>query len=108
MHPTRSSACPLPPGLTKQVCAASPRVKRRSSCPVQPTSRSEARPQDLADWIRPRAGRRRIPVPADAGGDASIPVAECNIYIFPESAAVTAVRATRITDADDQAAAAAG
>ena len=74
-----------------------------------PTSRSEARPQDLADWTEGRAlvaaGSPFPPMP----GDASIPVAQCNnIYIFPGvGLAVTAVRATRITDAMMTAAAAA-
>ena len=75
-----------------------------------PTSRSEARPQDLADWTEGRAliatGSPFAPVQV---GDASIPVAQCNnIYIFPGiGLAVTAVRATRITDAMMTAAAAA-
>jgi malate dehydrogenase (oxaloacetate-decarboxylating) len=66
-----------------------------------PTSRSEGRPQDLADWTEGRAlvaaGSPFAPMQI---GDASIPVAQCNnIYIFPGvGLAVTAVRATRVTD----------
>jgi malate dehydrogenase (oxaloacetate-decarboxylating) len=75
-----------------------------------PTSRSEARPQDLADWTEGRAlvatGSPFAPMQV---ADASIPVAQCNnIYIFPGvGLAVTAVRATRVTDAMMTAAAAA-
>ena len=75
-----------------------------------PTSRSEARPQDLADWTEGRAlVAAGSPFPPMRVGDASIPVAQCNnIYIFPGvGLAVTAVRATRITDAMMTAAAAA-
>ncbi len=67
-----------------------------------PTSRSEARPQDLADWTGGQAlvaaGSPFSPMKV---GDASIPVAQCNnVYVFPGvGLAVTAVRATRITDA---------
>jgi malate dehydrogenase (oxaloacetate-decarboxylating) len=67
-----------------------------------PTSRSEGRPQYLADWTEGRAlvatGSPFAPMQV---GDASIPVAQCNnIYIFPGvGLAVTAVRATRVTDA---------
>jgi len=72
-----------------------------------PTSRSEARPQDLADWT---AGRALVATgspfpPVKAGGAsapvAQVPVAQCNnVYVFPGvGLAVTAVRATRITDA---------
>jgi malate dehydrogenase (oxaloacetate-decarboxylating) len=75
-----------------------------------PTSRSEARPQDLADWTEGRAlvaaGSPFAPMQV---GDASIPVAQCNnIYIFPGvGLAVTAVHATRVTDGMLAAAAAA-
>ncbi len=75
-----------------------------------PTSRSEGRPQDLADWTEGRAlvaaGSPFAPMQI---GDASIPVAQCNnIYIFPGvGLAVTAVRATRVTDGMLAAAAAA-
>jgi malate dehydrogenase (oxaloacetate-decarboxylating) len=67
-----------------------------------PTSRSEARPQDLADWT---AGRALVatgsPFPAMNVNGRHIPVAQCNnVYIFPGvGLAVTAVRATRVTDA---------
>ena len=66
-----------------------------------PTSRSEGRPQDLADWTEGRAlvaaGSPFAPMQI---GEASIPVAQCNnIYIFPGvGLAVTAVCATRVTD----------
>jgi malate dehydrogenase (oxaloacetate-decarboxylating) len=66
-----------------------------------PTSRSEARPQDLADWTEGRAlVAAGSPFPPMRVGDASIPVAQCNnIYIFPGiGLAVTAVGATRVTD----------
>ena len=75
-----------------------------------PTSRSEGRPQDLADWTEGRAlvaaGSPFAPMQI---GEASIPVAQCNnIYIFPGvGLAVTAVRATRVTDGMLAAAAAA-
>ncbi len=75
-----------------------------------PTSRSEGRPQDLADWTEGRAlvaaGSPFAPMQV---GDATIPVAQCNnIYIFPGvGLAVTAVRATRVTDGMLAAAAAA-
>jgi malate dehydrogenase (oxaloacetate-decarboxylating) len=67
-----------------------------------PTSHSEGRPQDLADWTEGRAliatGSPSAPMQI---GDARIPVAQCNnVYIFPGvGLAVTAVHATRITDA---------
>ncbi len=75
-----------------------------------PTSCSEARPQDLADWTEGRAlVATGSPFPPMRVGDASIPVAQCNnIYIFPGvGLAVTAVHATRVTDAMMTAAAAA-
>ena len=75
-----------------------------------PTSRSEARPQDLADWTEGRAlVATGSPFPPMKVGDASIPVAQCNnVYVFPGMGlAVTAVRATRVTDAMMTAAAAA-
>jgi len=67
-----------------------------------PTSRSEATPQDLAGWTQGRAlvatGSPFPPVTLDG---ASIPVAQCNnVYIFPGvGLAVTAIQATRVTDA---------
>jgi malate dehydrogenase (oxaloacetate-decarboxylating) len=67
-----------------------------------PTSRSEARPQDLADWTDGRAlVATGSPFPPMTVGGASIPVAQCNnVYIFPGlGLGVTAVHATRITDA---------
>ena len=75
-----------------------------------PTSRSEARPQDLADWTEGRAlVAAGSPFPPMRVGGASLPVTQCNnVYIFPGiGLAVTAVRATRVTDAMMTAAAAA-
>jgi malate dehydrogenase (oxaloacetate-decarboxylating) len=67
-----------------------------------PTSRSEARPQDLADWTQGRAlvaTGSPFP-PMRIGGDRDMPVAQCNnVYIFPGiGLAVTAVHASRVTD----------
>jgi malate dehydrogenase (oxaloacetate-decarboxylating) len=67
-----------------------------------PTSRSEARPQDLADWTGGRAlVATGSPFPPMRVNGRSIPVAQCNnVYIFPGvGLAVTAVRAARVTDA---------
>jgi malate dehydrogenase (oxaloacetate-decarboxylating) len=67
-----------------------------------PTSRSEARPQDLADWTEGRAlVATGSPFPPMKIGHARIPVAQCNnVYIFPGvGLGVTAVHATRVTDA---------
>jgi malate dehydrogenase (oxaloacetate-decarboxylating) len=67
-----------------------------------PTSRSEARPQDLADWTGGRAlVATGSPFPPMRVGDETHAVAQCNnVYVFPGiGLAVTAVRATRITDA---------
>jgi malate dehydrogenase (oxaloacetate-decarboxylating) len=75
-----------------------------------PTSCSEARPQDLAAWTDGRAlVATGSPFPAVRVGEVSIPVAQCNnIYIFPGvGLGVTAVRATRVTDTMMTAAAAA-
>jgi malate dehydrogenase (oxaloacetate-decarboxylating) len=106
-------------GLSTASGAFTERVVRRvaahTSRPVimplsNPTSLSEARPQDLADWTDGRAlVATGSPFPPMRVGDASIPVAQCNnIYIFPGvGLAVTAVRATRVTDAMMTAAAAA-
>jgi malate dehydrogenase (oxaloacetate-decarboxylating) len=65
-----------------------------------PTSRSEARPQDLADWTGGRAlVATGSPFPPMNVNGQHIPVAQCNnVYIFPGvGLAVTAVRATRVT-----------
>ncbi len=106
-------------GLSTVSGAFTEEIVRRVAAHVQrpiimplsnPTSRSEARPQDLADWTEGRAlvatGSPFAPMRV---GDASIPVAQCNnIYIFPGvGLAVTAVHATRVTDAMMTAAAAA-
>jgi malate dehydrogenase (oxaloacetate-decarboxylating) len=67
-----------------------------------PTSRSEARPQDLADWTEGRAlVAAGSPFPPMQVGTARIPVAQCNnVYVFPGvGLAVTAVGASRVTDA---------
>ena len=91
-------------------------VRRPIILPLSnPTSRSEARPQDLADWTDGRAlvaaGSPFPPMkaPGASGALAEIPVAQCNnVYVFPGiGLAVTAVRATRITDGMLTAAAAA-
>jgi malate dehydrogenase (oxaloacetate-decarboxylating) len=66
-----------------------------------PTSRSEARPQDLADWTGGRAlVATGSPFPPMKVNGRSIPVAQSNnVYIFPGvGLAVTAIRATRVTD----------
>ncbi len=85
------------------VRAMAAQVKRPIIMPLSnPTSRSEARPQDLADWTEGRALiATGSPFPPMQVGGASIPVAQCNnIYIFPGvSLGVTAVHATRVTDA---------
>jgi malate dehydrogenase (oxaloacetate-decarboxylating) len=67
-----------------------------------PTSRSEARPQDLADWTGGRAlVAAGSPFPPMTVNGRSVPVAQANnVYVFPGvGLAVTAVRATRVTDA---------
>ena len=67
-----------------------------------PTSRSEARPQDLADWTGGRAlVAAGSPFPPLTVNGRSVPVAQANnVYVFPGvGLAVTAVRATRVTDA---------
>jgi malate dehydrogenase (oxaloacetate-decarboxylating) len=67
-----------------------------------PTSRSEARPQELADWTNGKAlVATGSPFPPMIVGDTRVPVAQCNnVYVFPGiGLAVTAVRATRVTDA---------
>ena len=78
------------------------RTKRPIIMPLSnPTSRSEARPQDLADWTEGRAlVATGSPFPPMKAGGASIPVAQCNnVYIFPGvGLGVTAMHATRVTD----------
>ncbi len=86
-------------------------VRRPIIMPLSnPTSRSEARPQDLADWTEGRAlVATGSPFPPMKVADTRIPVAQCNnVYIFPGvGLAVTAVHASRVTDAMMTAAAAA-
>jgi malate dehydrogenase (oxaloacetate-decarboxylating) len=66
-----------------------------------PTSRSEARPQDLADWT---AGRALVatgsPFPPMQVGATEIKVAQCNnVYVFPGiGLGSIAVGARRVTD----------
>jgi malate dehydrogenase (oxaloacetate-decarboxylating) len=113
VHPTALIGLSTATGaFTEQVVRRmAAHAKRPIIMPLSnPTSRSEARPQDLADWTEGRAlvatGSPFAPMQV---GHASIPVAQCNnIYIFPGlGLAVTAVRASRITDAMLTAAAAA-
>ena len=113
VHPTALIGLSTASGaFTEQVVR---RVAAHARQPIimplsNPTSRSEARPQDLADWTEGRAlVATGSPFPPMRAGDARRPVAQCNnIYIFPGvGLAVTAVRATRITDAMMTAAAAA-
>ena len=77
-----------------------------------PTSKAEARPADVDEWTEGRAliatGSPFPPlVRKDNGVRAEIPIAQCNnVYIFPAvGLAVTAARATRVTDAMMRAAA---
>ena len=113
VHPTALIGLSTAAGaFTEQVVRrAAAHAKRPIIMPLSnPTSRSEARPQDLADWTEGRAlVATGSPFPPMQVGDASIPVAQCNnIYIFPGiGLAVTAVHATRVTDAMMTAAAAA-
>ena len=89
------------------VRAMAGQVERPIIMPLSnPTSRSEARPQELADWTEGRAlvatGSPFPPMRLHTAGspDREMPVAQCNnVYIFPGiGLAVTAVRATRVTD----------
>ncbi|GAA4880167.1 NAD-dependent malic enzyme [Actinomycetospora straminea] len=86
------------------------RVERPIIFPLSnPTDNAEARPADLDDWTDGRAliatGSPFPPLHRDDGED--VPVAQCNnVYIFPAvGLAVTAARATRVTDAMMRAAA---
>ncbi|HEY8046457.1 MAG TPA: NAD-dependent malic enzyme [Streptosporangiaceae bacterium] len=85
------------------VRAMAAHVRRPIIMPLSnPTSRSEARPQDLADWTDGRAlVAAGSPFPPMKVGGATVPVAQCNnVYVFPGvGLAVIAVRASRITDA---------
>ncbi|MDD7939121.1 NAD-dependent malic enzyme [Actinomycetospora lutea] len=79
------------------------RVDRPIVFPLSnPTENAEARPADLGEWTGGRAliatGSPFPPLHRDEGDD--IPVAQCNnVYIFPAvGLAVTAARATRVTD----------
>jgi malate dehydrogenase (oxaloacetate-decarboxylating) len=113
MHPTALIGLSTATGaFTEEVVRRmAAHAKRPIIMPLSnPTSRSEARPQDLADWTEGRAlvatGSPFAPMQVSG---ARIPVAQSNnIYIFPGvGLAVTAVRATRVTDAMITAAAAA-
>ncbi|GAA4789527.1 NAD-dependent malic enzyme [Actinomycetospora chlora] len=86
------------------------RVDRPIVFPLSnPTDNAEARPADLDEWTDGRAliatGSPFAPLHRDDGAD--VPVAQCNnVYIFPAvGLAVTAARATRVTDAMMRAAA---
>jgi malate dehydrogenase (oxaloacetate-decarboxylating) len=77
-----------------------------------PTSQAEARPADVDAWTDGRAliatGSPFPPLAREeAGVRVALPVAQCNnVYIFPAvGLAVTAARATRVTDAMMRAAA---
>jgi malate dehydrogenase (oxaloacetate-decarboxylating) len=67
-----------------------------------PTSRSEAAPQSLLDWTEGRALiATGSPFPRARYDGREVPIAQCNnVYVFPGiGLAVTAVHATRVTDA---------
>jgi malate dehydrogenase (oxaloacetate-decarboxylating) len=105
VHPTALIGLSTATGAFTEdvVRAMAARVPRPIIMPLSnPTSRSEARPQDLADWTGGRAlVAAGSPFPAMKVGETAVPVAQCNnVYVFPGvGLAVTAVRATRITDA---------
>ncbi|HEX9359159.1 MAG TPA: NAD-dependent malic enzyme [Streptosporangiaceae bacterium] len=105
VHPTALIGLSTATGAFTEdiVRAMASRVQRPIIMPLSnPTSRSEARPQDLADWTGGRAlVATGSPFPPMKVADAAVPVAQCNnVYVFPGlGLAVTAVRATRITDA---------
>ena len=105
VHPTALIGLSTATGAFTEdiVRAMASHVQRPIIMPLSnPTSRSEARPQDLADWTGGRAlVAAGSPFAAMKVGDKHVPVAQCNnVYVFPGvGLAVTAVRATRITDA---------
>ncbi|HTF53132.1 MAG TPA: NAD-dependent malic enzyme [Pseudonocardia sp.] len=78
-------------------------VKRPIIMPLSnPTSHSEAAPQDLADWTNGRAlVATGSPYPPVTHNGATRRVAQCNnVYIFPAMGlGVVAAGATRVTDA---------
>ncbi|MGO9219867.1 MAG: NAD-dependent malic enzyme [Streptosporangiaceae bacterium] len=105
VHPTALIGLSTATGAFTEdiVRAMASHVRRPIIMPLSnPTSRSEARPQDLADWTGGRAlVAAGSPFPAMKVGGRSVPVAQCNnVYVFPGvGLAVIAVQATRITDA---------
>jgi malate dehydrogenase (oxaloacetate-decarboxylating) len=105
VHPTALLGLSATTGaFTRAIVAAmATHVDRPVIMPLSnPTSHSEADPQDLADWTDGRAlVATGSPFPAMRIGDARVPVAQCNnVYIFPGVGLATiATRATRITDA---------
>jgi malate dehydrogenase (oxaloacetate-decarboxylating) len=67
-----------------------------------PTSRSEAAPQNLLDWTDGRALiATGSPFPPARYAGHEVPIAQCNnVYVFPGiGLGVTAARAARVTDA---------
>ncbi|SFH96263.1 NAD-dependent malic enzyme [Modicisalibacter xianhensis] len=104
-HPTVLIGVSGQPGLfTEAVVRA-----MHENCPnpvvmplSNPTSRVEAKPQDVLDWTNGEAlVATGSPFPPAQVGDRSIPIAQCNnAYIFPGiGLGVVAANATRVTDA---------
>ncbi|MCG7601662.1 NAD-dependent malic enzyme [Halomonas sp. McH1-25] len=104
-HPTVLIGVSGQPGLfTEAVIRA-----MHENCPnplvmplSNPTSRVEAKPQDILDWTNGEAlVATGSPFPPAQVGERSIPIAQCNnAYIFPGiGLGVVAANATRVTDA---------